>query len=317
MRRGIAHGGVGFATFCMIGLAAGQALAWGQQAHRAIALIADRILEKSDPSARAKLRALLATDKENHLTKTDIGSEATWPDVLIEKSEEARFATMPWHSARMKADNPDLAASCFGRKPLPEGYPASHGPRENCVVDKVVQFEAELKNPDTSPGEKLAALQFLLNLVGDLHDPLEAIDFGDQGGHCVALQVGAKPPVRLSTYWQETLVNEVIGSDPAKGAAQIVATTPQADLQKWGDGKPEEWLRETYDVAKAVTYGFPRDKSAGKQNLPTGKGDAAGCSEAELYRVGLDYETKALAAVKLQLAKAGDRLAFVLRTSLK
>ncbi|HEX6440647.1 MAG TPA: S1/P1 nuclease [Stellaceae bacterium] len=317
MRSWIARLGVGVAVFCIFGLPAGQALAWGPQAHRAIALIADRILEKSDPAAHAKLRALLATDKENRFTKTDIASEATWADVLIEKSEEARYATLPWHSARLKADNPDLAAACFGRKALPEGYPASHGPRENCVVDKVAQFQAELQNPDTAPGERVAALQFLLNLVGDLHDPLEAIDYGDQGGRCVALQVGPKPPVRLSAYWQETLLNEVVGHDPAKGAAQIVATVPQADLQKWADGKPEEWLRETHDVAKAVTYGFPRDKPAGKQNLAAGKGDAAGCGEADLYRVGLDYETKALAAVKLQLAKAGARLAFVLRTSLK
>jgi len=317
MRSWIARRGVGLAAFCIFMLPAVQALAWGQQAHRAIALIADRILEKSDPAARAKLRALLATDKENRFTKTDIASEATWADVLMEKSEEARFATTPWHSARLKADNPDLAAVCFGRKPLPEGYPASHGPRENCVVDKVAQFEAELQNADTAPGERVAALQFLLNLVGDLHDPLEAIDYGDQGGRCVAVQIGGKSPVRLSAYWQETLVTELVGRDPAKGAAQIVATVPAADLQKWADGKPEEWLRETYDVAKAVTYGFARDKPAGKQNLPAGKGEAAGCGEAELYRVGLDYETKALAAVKLQLAKAGDRLAFVLRTSLK
>jgi nuclease S1 len=317
MRRGIARGGAIAAASCVLVLAAGPALAWGPQAHRAIALIADRILEKSDPVARAKLRALLATDKENRFTKTDIASEATWPDVLTEKSEEARYATTPWHSARLKPDNPDLAAACFGRKPLPEGYPASHGPRENCVVDKVTQFEAELQNPDTAPGEQVAALQFLLNLVGDLHDPLEAIDYGDQGGRCAVVQIGGKPPVRLSTYWQETLVTEVVGRDPAKGAAQILATVAPADLQKWADGKPEDWLRETYDVAKAVTYGFGRDKPAGKQNLPAGKGEAAGCGEAELYRAGLDYETKALAAVKLQLGKAGDRLAFVLRTSLK
>ena len=170
--------------------------------------------------------------------------------------------------------------------------------------------------PETPPGERLAALQFLLNLVGDLHDPLNAIDRGDQGGRCVAIQIGGKPPVRLATYWQETLVTELVGRDPAKGAAQIVATIPAADLQKWAEGKPEEWLRETYDVAKAVTYGFARDKPAGKQNLPAGKGEA-GCTEAELYRVGLDYETKALAAVKLQLAKAGARLAGVLRDNLK
>ena len=64
--------------------------------------------------------------------------------------------------------------------------------RDNCSVDKIEQFSAELKNPETSQGERLAATRFLLNLVGDLHDPLNAIDRGDRGGECIALQIGSK-----------------------------------------------------------------------------------------------------------------------------
>ena len=44
------------------------------------------------------------------------------------------------------------ARACFGRNPLPSGYPASRGPRDNCSIDKIVQFAAELKDPETSPG---------------------------------------------------------------------------------------------------------------------------------------------------------------------
>src|SRR5260370_1221889 len=125
-------------------------LAWGPDGHRAIAFFADHLLQQSDPGARAKILALLATDKASRLTKTDIGSEATWADALREKSEEARDATSAWHSTRLNADNPNLASACFGRKPLPEGYPASHGPRDNCSVDKILQFEVDLDNPDTA-----------------------------------------------------------------------------------------------------------------------------------------------------------------------
>src|SRR5438067_6699054 len=175
-------------------LPARQSFAWGQEAHRAVALIADRNLQQSDAATRAKVQELLATDKESRLTKTDIASEATWADVLRDKSPEARSATSPWHAVRLRPDNPDLAAACFGRKPLPAGYPASRGPRDNCVVDKIGQFQKELQNPDTAPGERLAALQFLLNLVGEVNDPLLAIDKGDQGGRCTAVQVGGKPP---------------------------------------------------------------------------------------------------------------------------
>lgn len=292
-------------------------LAWGPQGHRVVALIADRLLQQSDAGARAKLHGVLATDKGDHLTKTDIASEAVWADVLREKSPEARTATTAWHSARLKADNPDLAAACFGRKPLPEGYPASHGPQDNCSADKIEQFAKELRNPETSPHERLAALQFLLNLMGDLHDPLHAIDHADQGGECVALQIGSRPPVRLSTYWQDTLVAEVAGPDAAKGAARIMGSVPAAESAKWAAGDPEAWARETYEIAKTAAYSFAAEQPAGKHSFPLRKGQSEACAAVPLYRVGTEYETKALAAVKEQLAKAGVRLARVLRDSLK
>lgn len=292
-------------------------LAWGPEGHRAIALIADHALQQSDPGVRAKVLAILATDKGDRRTKTDIASEAIWADALREKSEEARSATAAWHSTRLKSDNPDLARACFDRRPLPAGYPASHGPQDNCSVDKIEQFAIELKDPETSSFERLAALQFLLNLVGDINDPLHAIDRGDQGGQCIALQIGSKPPVRLSTYWEETLVGEVVGANPAEGAVRIAASVPAAEAQKWAQGTPEDWARETYEVAKTVTYSFATEKPTGKHTFPPGKGEGETCPSVDLYAVGPDYETKALATVKTQLVKAGARLARVLRESLK
>jgi hypothetical protein len=302
------------ATVAVLLLPMRSSLAWGPQGHRVIALIADRMLQQSDAGVRATVLALLASDKGDRLAKPDIASQATWADVLREKSEEARGATTPWHSTRLKSDSPDLAAACFGRKPLPSGYPASRGPRENCSVDKIEQFAAELKNPETSSHERLAATRFLLNLVGDLHDPLHAID---RDGTCIALQIGSKPPVRLSTYWEETLVAEVAGSDAAKGAARIAAALPAAEAQKSAEGTPETWAQESYEVARTVAYGFAAAQPAGKHSFPAKKGQTEKCPSVDLYRVGPDYETKALAAVNQQLLKAGVRLARILRDGFK
>lgn len=290
-------------------------LAWGPEAHRVVALIADQALRKSDPAVHAKVLALLATDKADKLTKNDIASEAIWADVLRDKSPEARSATTFWHTVRMRPDNPDLAAACFSHTPLPEGYPASHGPRENCSVDKIAQFAAELKNPETSPHEKLVAVQFLLNLMGDLHDPMLAIEHGDHGGECTALQLGTKPPVRLAAYWQEILARDVVGADAAAGAARIAGSVPAAEAQKWAEGMPPAWADESFQVAKSVAYALGTPE--GKQQFPPAKGEAEACPSIDLYKVEPEYETKALAAVRTQLAKAGLRLARVLRDSLK
>jgi hypothetical protein len=303
------------AVFVALLLPVRAALAWGMEGHRVIALVADRLLQQSDPGARAKVQALLATDKANNLTKNDIASEATWADVLREKSTEAGLATSSWHAVRLKLDSPDLAAACFGRKPLPAGYPASRGPQDNCVVDKLMQFEAELKNPETSEFQRLAALQFVLNLVGDISDPLNAIDRGDRGGHCTALQIGSKPPVRLSTYWEETLVREAAGGNAAQGAASVAAVLP-ADARSWSEANAEAWARDSFEVAKTVTYAFGNEQ-ASQYEFPAKKGQTEPCPSVALYKVGPEYETKALAAVKTQLAKAGVRLARLLRDGFK
>ena len=70
-------------------------------------------------------------------------------------------------------------------------------------------------------------------------------------------------------------------------------------------------------VARTVAYGFGAEQSAGKHSFPAKKGQAEKCPSVDLYRVGSDYETKALAAVKTQLAKAGVRLARMLRDGFK
>lgn len=304
---------VAAAGLALLPLRAG--LAWGLEGHRVVALVADRLLQQNEPAVRAKVQAVLATDKDNRLTKNDIASEATWADVLRDKSPEARLGTSGWHVVRFNPDTPDLAAACFGRKPLPSGYPASRGPQDNCVVDKLLQFQAELKNPETSQFQRLAALQFMLNLTGDVNDPLNAIDRGDQGGYCTAVQVGSKPPVRLSTYWEATLVRQVAGGNAAQAATRVFAAIPP-DARSWSEGSPETWARESFEIARSVTYGFGSEPPA-QYEFPAKKGQTAPCRSVALYRVGPEYETRALAAMKTQLAKSGVRLARLLRDGFK
>ncbi|MBV8492462.1 MAG: hypothetical protein JO162_03175, partial [Alphaproteobacteria bacterium] len=106
------------AVFAALLLQVPQAAAWGPEAHRAIGLIADKVLQKNDAPAHQKLEALLQSDKENRLTRTDIASEATWADILRDRSQEARFATSNWHAVRLRPDSPDISAACSGHKPL-------------------------------------------------------------------------------------------------------------------------------------------------------------------------------------------------------
>ena len=296
--------------------------AWSAEGHLIVALGADRLLQTQESPVQQKLAELLASDKSNSWTKTDIASEATWADALLEKSPEGRFATTKWHYVKLDLNNPDLTKACFG-KPAPRAMAsASHGVQDDCVVDKIDQFSKELRDPATLPGERLMALQFLLNFVGDIHNPLHTIEHSDNEGRCVALlPPGAKTPIRLSAYWGDTLVVEAEGKDPAEAAADIVAGLTPAEVRKWSSGTPTDWAQESYQVAKEVAYSFakavPKDSPVGKYTFSTRKGESDPCGPVPVYRVDAAYRDRALAAVKEQLAKAGVRLAFLLREDLQ
>src|SRR5438445_11089109 len=63
-------------------------------------------------------------------------------------------------SSIWKSMDPDIKAACFGRPPLPPGTLASNGPPKGCIVDKINQFLAELKNPKTDYEERIFDLTF-------------------------------------------------------------------------------------------------------------------------------------------------------------
>jgi hypothetical protein len=113
------------------------------------------------------------------------------------------------------------------------------------------------------------------------------------------------------------LVAEVVGKDPAKAAGQIASNLTPAEIQKWSDGTAEEWALESYNLAKAILYNFPADAGSNKYTFPAPKGEKDPCGPVPLYRLDAGYRDRAMAAIKEQLAKAGVRLAFLLRETLK
>jgi len=124
------------------------ALAWGDDGHKVVALIAQSFL---DTNARKRVNALLAADTDS-LTAHDIASAATWADKFRDSnSNGARQKTSQWHFVDIEITAPDLNAACFNHPPIPSGTVASDGPAIDCVVDKIQEFAAELTNPGHRP----------------------------------------------------------------------------------------------------------------------------------------------------------------------
>jgi len=134
-----------------IALRSGPAIAWGDEGHEVIGWIAQAYLE---PATRQKVSAMLAADTDP-LTAHNIADASTWADKFRDANENgARRSTGLWHFVDLELDGPDLNSACFGRPRLPAGVLASNGPPEDCVVDKIDQFLAELAAPATDPAER-------------------------------------------------------------------------------------------------------------------------------------------------------------------
>jgi hypothetical protein len=288
MRRKFVIGWLVLATIAM----PAKSLAWGYEGHKVIAAIARSYLS---PTARANADALLAADPDT-LTAPDFISRATWADAWRASGHRE---TAQWHYVDIELDNPDPAVACFGA-PAPFA-PASAGPAQDCVVDRVNAFSAELRDPHTPQSERILALKYLLHLVGDMHQPLHAADNHDRGGNCVLVSLGGSRTQNLHSYW-DTAVVEALGRDPVALANELRAHITPAKKSAWERGSARDWAIESFGVAKSVAYR---------------SGTTAGCgSYGGPITLPPGYEEAAKAAAAQQLERAGVRLAMILNRDL-
>ena len=279
--------------FLVVMALAGPASAWGDLGHRVTALIAYRHLT---PQARARVDALLAADTDA-LTPPDFASRATWAD----KYRNGHRETASWHFVDVEIDHPDLAAACFGNPTLGAGQPASQGPAQDCVVDKINEFAAELHDPTTAPPERIMALKFLMHFIGDLHQPLHAADHDDRGGNCVGL---APTPDghsnNLHAYWDTGAV-EPLGASAPDIAAKLDARITREQARTWGAGDARSWAMETFQIARSDAYALP--------SRPT-------CADHGSVALSPSYQAAAQRDAAIQLERAGIRMAFLINKAL-
>jgi hypothetical protein len=270
----------------------------GDEGHKVIALIAEHYL---DPAVRAKVAGLLAADTDT-LTDHDISSEATWADKYRDSDRDTskiRYeATWRWHFVDIELERPDLTSACYGHPALPPGVPASKGPPQACVVDKINQFAAELCDRATGASEQLVALKFLLHFVGDLHQPLHAADDHDAGGNKKLAAGEGTHPSNLHHYW-DVEFGERLGTDPRQVAATLIERISEPQRKDWLSGTPADWAMEAFALAKRDAYGLL---------LPPG--------DRGTYSLSAAYTDQAEQDVALQLSRAGVRLAGVLNRAL-
>lgn len=300
MRAHARRGASLLATLVLLALAAPRELrAWGSEGHRVVALIAYRQLS---PKVRARVDELLSTDDSGLTRDRSMAAESTWADRYRDSDRDRhgpRYTrTWQWHFVDLEIDSPNLISACHGEPAVPPGLPASRGPARDCVVDKIVEFSRELRASSTPTRERLRALQFLVHLVGDLHQPLHSADRHDRGGNALRVVLPGGRASNLHAAWDSRFVADLDRS-PRRLAETLAGEITPAQRRRWSRGTPADWARETERVAARIAYGdLPQPDARGRVHL------------------GPAYVAAATAATRTQLERAGVRLAALLNADL-
>jgi hypothetical protein len=275
------------------------ARAWGDEGHEVIGLVAEHYLE---PAVRARVLEMLRAD-DTGMVEHDMARESTWADKYRDSDRDGDkrryLGTRNWHFVDLEITGLDVSRACYGKRPLAAGVPASVGPAEDCIIDKIDQFYAELENPAIPPAERRVALQFLLHLVGDLHQPLHASDDHDQGGNRKLVSVDGMELNNLHHDWDVEFVRR-LGASDTDIAQRLIARITEAERARWSSGTPLDWAVETYTLSKQHAYGLLPAPSAGSR-----------------YELSQAYVEDATRVTAEQLGKAGVRLASMLNQALE
>lgn len=227
--------------------------------------------------ARAQVQDLLGGDAETAMVEA-----STWADEIRLRRPE----TAPWHFV----DIP-IAAT---------GYNASRDcQNDNCVIAQIAREKTILSDRQLTPAIRAEALRFMIHFVGDIHQPLHAADNGDRGGNAVRTALGGKR-TNLHAVW-DTAVVQPLGVDAGVVADGLIARVAPSDRNVWQRGNAADWANESWRIAKAEIYA--QLPGSGGTQEPIILPDTYSASKSEVARV--------------QLEKAGERLAWLLNEVLR
>ncbi len=204
--------------------------------------------------------------------------QSNWADEI----KDQRRDTARWHFV----DIPLAARGFVAQRDCAGG---------DCVVAQILADLRALRDRTLDDRARAQALLFLIHFVADVHQPLHAEDNDDKGGNDVRVRIG-RERANLHRVWDVDVV-EVMGFDPGMVAQGIERTITSAQRQAWSRGTPADWANEAHAIARDRIYP-----------------PLAGAREIRLPR---DYAWREAQVSRLQLAKAGVRLAWLLDTTLK
>ncbi|HEY1525565.1 MAG TPA: S1/P1 nuclease [Candidatus Angelobacter sp.] len=219
-------------------------LAWGPLGH---AIVADIASSRLTPVTRKNLQLLLGNDS--------LASIASWADTVRKDRDES----YNWHFVDIPKDAAGFSQErdCFRPQDKHKDAMTDH---HNCVVDRIEMFRKILGDESASKNDRLEALKWIVHFVGDIHQPLHAIDEA-RGGNDIKLPVFGSPKCGdydCNLHWTwDTLLLEHTGLTEEDYVVRLNELIQQKHLEKEANGTPVDWANESHLQARRIIDAKP------------------------------------------------------------
>jgi hypothetical protein len=293
---------------------------WGCKGHEIVAVVAEAHLT---PRAREMAFKILADGPISPALARyckEAGLDAfvdssTWAD----DERSVRPETGPWHFIDIPRGAPESSIIQY--------CPAVTG----CVTSALATQLGILRDSTATAQARADALRFLIHFVGDIHQPLHDTTNNDRGGNCVPVAFFDRAPretnptqesynPNLHEVWDSEIINRFLGPETPQQAANELEATFHAEFRASQSQPPDfmSWAWESHQLAEDTAYGRLPNKIAIESPRPVDRcadDDHISARMLDLHEsLGAEYQDAAAPVVRMQLAKAGIRLAALLNS---
>jgi S1/P1 Nuclease len=266
------------AILTLLALSFSQLRAWGPKGH---AIIADVASSRLSPVTKKNLRVLLGNQS--------LASISNWADE-VRKDRPESFG---WHFVDIPKDASGFSEERDCYRPNDQ-YPGAQTDHHNCIVNRVEMFRQVLADENAPKQDRVEALKFLVHFVGDVHQPLHAVDEARGGNDIKVVVFGSdqcgKYPCTLHGVWDYSLI-ERAGYSESKYVHHLKHLIRTHHLDSRSGGSVEAWANESHEEARQVL-------------------------DEHVYLIDRSYWQANIGLVDERLALAGLRLAALLNDTL-
>jgi len=306
---------IGLVCLALVVVSVEPGRAWGPVGHRVVARIAAKLLTSH---AKDKVVKILEVDSPNDGEIADaLADAAEWPDsVARDKYEQSQ----DWHFI-------DLGAKADATKD------GALWASDSTAFAKLVKYFWSVKRGGKDELEPASDLEFLVHLVGDIHQPLHSATNRDRGGNCLFVtfrtsdgETSARR--KLHGTMDSGILEDRRGSNDRAIARQlfrdfrerIEAEMKNAHARIVADPAKaiRAWIEESHELAVTELYGklMPAVPKFVTSHVSSDCHDAAPAFKGnKTWNLGKTGTDRAAKLIEQQLITAGARLAALLNAA--